>query len=70
MCPGIDFQKQFVETVYVNLPGPADPEPGMTGGELLQGFLAGLYNAPTKELQEEILRLCSKWNVVYRNHPK
>ena len=40
----IEYQHQFTETVYINLPGPAEPEPGMSGGELLHGFLANLYN--------------------------
>lgn len=62
----IDFQRQMTETVYINLPGPAEPEPGMTGGELLHGFLAGLYNDSSPEVKKNIISLCGKWNIVYR----
>ena len=62
----IDYQKQMTEFVYVNLPGPSEPTPGMTGGELLHGFLAELYNAPNMEVKSFISQLCSKWNVIYR----
>jgi hypothetical protein len=70
MTPGIDFQRHFIEAVFINLPGPEDPEPGMTGGELLQGFLAGLINTPNQELRNQVLELCQRWNVVYRQKPE
>ncbi len=66
MPQSIEFQKQMLETVYINLPGPPDPTPGMTGGELLHGFLAEIYNAPNVETKELVKRLCTRWNVVYR----
>ncbi len=66
MPQSIEFQKQMLETVYINLPGPSEPTPGMTGGELLHGFLAEIYNVQTKETNELVRRLCQKWNVVYR----
>ena len=66
MGTAIDFQKQYSETVYVNLPGPVEPTPGMSGGELLHGFLAELYNSP-KEVREYVNQLCTRWNVVYRH---
>jgi hypothetical protein len=66
MPQSIEFQKQMLETVYINLPGPSEPTPGMTGGELLHGFLAEIYNAPQAETKELVRRLCQKWNVVYR----
>lgn len=66
MPQSIEFQKQMLETVYINLPGPSDPTPGMTGGELLHGFLTEIYNAPNPETKEFVRRMCSKWNVVYR----
>jgi hypothetical protein len=66
MPQSIEFQKQMLETVYINLPGPSDPAPGMTGGELLHGFLAEIYNVPNPETKEFVKHLCSKWNVVYR----
>ena len=65
MGKAIDFQKQFSETVFINLPGPQEPEPGMSGGELLHGFLAELYNSP-KKVRDYVDQLCSRWNVVYR----
>ena len=65
MGKAIDFEKVFSETVYVNLPGPAEPEPGMSGGELLHGFLAELYTSPA-EVRAYVNHLCQRWNVVYR----
>jgi len=47
----IDYQKQMMEIVYINLPGPKESTPGMTGGELLHGFLAELYEAPSMEMK-------------------
>ncbi len=67
MGQAIDFQKQMYETVYVNLPGPKEPEPGMTGGDLLHGFLAELDGSP-KEVRDYVKTLCMRWNVVYRQH--
>jgi hypothetical protein len=66
MPQSIEFQKQMLETVYINLPGPTDPTPGMTGGELLHGFLAEIYSAPGAETKELVKLLCNRWNVVYR----
>jgi hypothetical protein len=64
--PAIEYQKVMTEIVYVNLPGPDEPNPGMTGGELLHGFLAELYRAPSNEMKAFVSTLCSKWNVRYR----
>jgi hypothetical protein len=66
MPQSIEFQKQMMEMVNINLPGPSEPTPGMSGGELLHGFLAEIYNAPTAEMREYVKKLCGKWNVVYR----
>lgn len=66
MPQSIEFQKQMLETVYINLPGPSEPTPGMTGGELLHGFLAEIYNAQGPETKDLVRKLCQKWNVVYR----
>ena len=50
MATAIEYQKLMTEIVYINLPGPEEPAPGMTGGELLHGFLAELYRiAPGSE---------------------
>jgi len=62
----IEYQKLMTEIVYINLPGPAEPTPGMSGGELLHGFLAELYKAPDAETRNYVNSLCLKWNVHYR----
>ena len=64
--PSIEYQKVMTEIVYVNLPGPDEPSPGMTGGELLHGFLAELHRAPSDEVKAFVSTLCGKWNVRYR----
>jgi len=64
--PAIEYQKTMTEIVYVNLPGPEEPEPGMTGGELLHGFLAELHRAPSDEMRTFVSALCNKWNVHFR----
>jgi len=64
--PAIEYQKMMTEIVYVNLPGPKEPNPGMTGGELLHGFLAELHETPSNEVQAHVGALCSKWNVRFR----
>jgi len=64
--PAIEYQKVMTEIVYVNLPGPEEPSPGMTGGELLHGFLAELHEAKSNEVQAHLGALCSKWNVRFR----
>ncbi len=66
MPQSIDYQKQMNEIVYINLPGPAAPEPGMSGGELLHGFLAELYQGSKPEVKSMISDLCMKWSVYYR----
>jgi hypothetical protein len=38
----IEYQKLMMEIVYINLPGPTEPTAGMSGGELLHGFLADI----------------------------
>ncbi len=62
----IEYQKQMMEIVYINLPGPAEPNPGMTGGELLHGFLAELYETSDTRIKDFVNTLCSRWNVHYR----
>ena len=65
MGQSIEYQKQMSEVVYINLPGPAEPEPGMSGGELLHGFLAELYTSSNPELKNTVMQLCFRWNVHY-----
>jgi hypothetical protein len=67
MGTAIDFKKQMTETVYINIPGPGEPTPGMSGGELLHGFLAELKKQHTAEAQQWFEDLCAKWNVHYRS---
>jgi len=66
MPQSIEYQKVMTEIVYINLPGPSQPTDGMTGGELLHGFLADLYTASTPDIKAFVMALCNKWNVRYR----
>jgi len=66
MAAAIEYQKMMTEIVYINLPGPPEPDPMMSGGELLLGFLAELYRAPNPEIKNYVNSLCLKWNVHYR----
>lgn len=66
MSGAIDYQKQMSEIVYINLPGPAEPEPGMSGGELLHGFLAELHDATDKDMKNFVNHLSLRWNVIFR----
>jgi hypothetical protein len=65
MPQSIEYQKVMTEIVYINLPGPSHPIDGMTGGELLHGFLADLYNASSPDTKSFVMSLCNKWNVRY-----
>jgi hypothetical protein len=66
MPQAIEYQKQMAEIVWVNLPGPSEADPSMSGGELLHGFLAELHRAPSIEMRAYVSNLCNKWNVHYR----
>ncbi len=66
MGQAIEYQKLMIEIVYINLPGPEEPTPGMTGGELLHGFLADLHRTENPEIKTYISSLCGKWNIHYR----
>ena len=65
MGTAIDFKKRMLEDVNINLPGPADPTPGMSGGELLHGFLADLKKMQDPAMKAWLENLCTKWNVHY-----
>jgi len=67
MATAVEYQKVMTEVVYINLPGPQEPSPGMSGGELLHGFLAELYEAPDAATKSYVAALCNRWNVHYRN---
>lgn len=66
MGSAIEYQKLMTEIVYINLPGPDEPSPGMSGSELLHGFLAELYQVPNPEMKNYLNNVCSKWNIHYR----
>ncbi len=66
MGTAIDFQKQMSEIVYINLPGPKEPTPGMSGGELLHGFLAEIKTLENTESKQWFEQLCMKWYVHYK----
>jgi hypothetical protein len=66
MPQAIEYQKVMAEIVYINLPGPEEPTPSMTGGELLHGFLAELYRTKNPEMKRFVETLCTKWSVYYR----
>lgn len=66
MGQAIEYQKLITEIVYINLPGPEEPGPGLSGVEILHGFLAELYRAPNPEVKNYIDFVCGEWNVHYR----
>ncbi|KTB48770.1 MULTISPECIES: hypothetical protein [Dehalogenimonas] len=70
MGTAIDYQKVMTEIVTINLPGPQEPTPGMSGGELLHGFLAELRRSPDASTRAFVESLCAKWNVRYREGGK
>ena len=70
MGTAVEYQKVMSEIVFINLPGPVEPTPGMTGGELLHGFLADLDRSQDTNVKAFLDSLCGKWNVHYRNNEK
>ena len=68
MGTAVEYQKVMSEIVFINLPGPPEPTPGMTGGELLHGFLADLYAAGDANVKTYLDSICGKWNVHYRHN--
>jgi hypothetical protein len=70
MGTAVEYQKVMSEIVFINLPAPAEPTPGMTGGELLHGFLGDLNRSQETNVKSFINSLCMKWNVHYRNNGK
>jgi hypothetical protein len=70
MGSAVEYQKVMTELVFINLPGPIEPNPGMSGGELLHGFLAELYQTRDPSVKSWIESLCGKWNVHYRHNGK
>jgi len=70
MGTAVEYQKVMSEIVFINLPGPEEPTPGMTGGELLHGFLSDLNRSQEATVKAYVNSLCGKWNIHYRNNGK
>jgi hypothetical protein len=68
MSQSIEYRKLMTEIVYINLPGPQEPQASMSGGELLHGFLAQLERTQDPDIKDDIQSLCLKWNVHYRQN--
>ena len=66
MAQSIEYQKLMTEVVSINLPGPEEPDSGMSGGELLHGFLAEIYKGENPELKNYVALLCNRWNIRYQ----
>lgn len=66
MAGAIEYQKVMTEIVNINMPGPEEPTEGMTGSELLHGFLSDLHKEENAAVKQCINELCMKWNVHYR----
>ena len=67
MAPqSIEYEKVMTEVVYINLPAPEEPLPHMSGTEVLHGFLAEFYRTKDEKVKDFTSRMCSKWNVHYR----
>ena len=64
--PSIEYQKVMSEIVFINLPAPAEPMPGMSGPEIMHGFLAEFHNTTNEEVKKFTNEMCLKWNVHYR----
>ncbi|MCX6012871.1 MAG: hypothetical protein NTV30_05575 [Chloroflexi bacterium] len=59
------MNKDYLSHVYINLPGPKEPIPGMGGGDLLHGFLGELYSNSSVETKKIIDSLSQRWNVRF-----
>ena len=70
MAGAIEYQKIMTEIVYINLPGPEEPTAGMSGSQLLHGFLSDINKAENLAVKQYINELCMKWNVHYRTAQK
>ena len=66
----IDDEKVMSEIVYINLPAPDEPTPGMSGTEILHGFLAEFHKTNNQEVKMFVDEMCLKWNVHYRQTGK
>ena len=62
----IEYKKVMTEIVYINLPGPDVPDDGMSGEEILHGFLAEFGTTTDKEVKSFVDAMCLKWNVHFK----
>jgi len=67
MAPAIEYEKLMTEIVYINLPGPGEPTPGMSGPQLMHGFLADIHDKIGPETRPLIESLCGKSTVHFRH---
>ena len=63
----IDFQKIYMERVNIRVTAPEEPGANVSGGELLHGFLCGIYRLRNKseDIKNTVDALCHKWHVYY-----
>lgn len=64
--PMVEYEKVMTEIVYINLPAPEEPKPGMSGSELFYGFIGEFTRASSPEVKDFIKDACTKWNVHFR----
>ncbi|MBN1643282.1 MAG: hypothetical protein JW856_00455 [Dehalococcoidales bacterium] len=64
--PSIEYQKVMTEVVYINLPAPSEPKMGMSGMELLHGFLGEFARTTNAEVKAFVNTASAKWNVQFR----
>ena len=64
--PAIEYQKVMSEIVFINLPAPEEPTPGMSGPEIMHGFLAEFHRTRNEEVKKFTNEMCLKWNIHYR----
>lgn len=65
-APMVEYDKITTEIVYINMPAPEEPKPGMMGPELLHGFLGEFERASNPEVKAFVNATCLKWNVQFR----
>ena len=64
--PMVEYEKVMTEIVYINLPAPEEPKPGMAGSELFYGFVGEFARASSPEVKDFVNAACTKWNVHFR----
>ena len=51
--------------VVIDIPGPGEPDAGLSDQERLHGFLAELYRNAGPETKAYVGQLCQKWNIRF-----